>query len=354
MDRKELVTLLKGAFSNDPSVNFADREEAARKGLQEFFGEDVSYKEMLRDPAFFTVLEQSLAEVLPEMVKNVFGNFTQVLTFGRNEEVIYKVEKLGRRRALMAVVPGARAGVYRARRLDNKNLSINTEVITAGAFVHLEDILLGSSSLSELMGIIMDGVEYQIYMKIVAAMRTIGAKAPAANKATVNGFSGDAMDSIIRVVSAYGSPTIFCFDSFAKKITNIQAATGIYPNVSVADIEDIRQHGYVGLYKGTPVVKLPNYLVDETNSQWIFDESQAFVLPAAVKPVIIAFQGSGYIEDVKHVLGGAEMNFHQMLGVAVLTYNNLGIYKDSDLANSSNWTVTGTTIPKNGTDSFSW
>ena len=44
------------------------------------------------------------------------------------------------------------------------------------------------------------------------------------------------------------------------------------------------------------------------------------------------FQGEGYIQENAHNLGGAEQNYHKMMGTAVLAYNNLGIYTDKSLA----------------------
>lgn len=331
MERTELKALLKGALSKDASVNFADREEAAIEALLQYHGltRDASYRQLKK--VGFEVIEEVIDEILPQMVEDVMGAFATVKTFGRNEEVIYKVKNLGKRRALLSIVPGARAGIYKARRLDSKYLSIRTRVITAGVFVNLEDILLGKSSLGELMDNILDGIQYQIFQDIVAALRTIKTEAPRANVATSDSFDATEVDKVVRIVSAYGKPVIICFHSMAVKFNNM-ASAGMTPNVSAKDLEEIRAQGYVSVYKGTPVVEIPNYLLDETNSAWLFAEEDAFILPVDEKPVIVAFQGEGYIQENAHNLGGAEQNYHKMMGTAVLAYNNLGIYTDKSLA----------------------
>ena len=325
MERTELKALLKGALSKDASVNFADREEAAIEALLQYHGltRDASYRQLKK--VGFEVIEEVIDEILPQMVEDVMGAFATVKTYGRNEEVIYKVKNVGKRRALLSIVPGARAGIYKARRLDNKYLSIRTRVITAGVFVNLEDILLGKSSLGELMDNILDGIQYQIFQDVVAALRTIKAEAPAANVGISAEFNAADIDGLVRIVSAYGRPVIVCFHSLASQFSNM-ANTGITPNVAAKDLDEIRAQGYVSVYKGTPVVEIPNYLLDETNSAWLFDEQDAFILPVDEKPVIVAFQGEGYIQENAHNLGGAEQNYHRMMGTAVLAYNNLAIY----------------------------
>ena len=331
MDRTELKVLLKGALSKDASVNFADREEAAIEALLQYHGltRDASYRQLKK--VGFEVIEEVIDEILPKMVEDVMGAFATVKTYGRNEEVIYKVKNVGKRRALLSIVPGARAGIYKARRLDNKYLSIRTRVITAGVFVNLEDILLGKSSLGELMDNILDGIQYQIFQDVVAALRTIKAEAPAANVGASDNFDATEVDKLIRIVSAYGRPVIICFHSMAVKFNNM-ASAGMTPNVAAKDLDEIRAQGYVSVYKGTPVVEIPNYLLDETNASWLFAEEDAFVLPVDEKPVIVAFQGEGYIQENAHNLGGAEQNYHKMMGTAVLAYNNLAIYTDKSLA----------------------
>ena len=332
MNRNELKALLKGALSKDASVNFADREEAAVDALLEHYGLDrnASYRQLKR--VSFDVIEEVIDEILPGMVENVMGGFTTVLSFGRDQEVVYTIKNMGKRRALLSIVPGARAGIYKARRLDGRTLSIKTRTLTAGVFVHLEDILLGKASLGELMDNILDGIQYQIYKDVVSALRAIKAQAPAANKATAADVDKEELNKVIRVVSAYGKPVIICFHSLAVKFNNMVNVSGAQPNMPGADLDEMRNKGVVSVYHGTPVIEIPNYILDEdTNSSWLFSEADAFVLPVDEKPVIVAFQGEGYIQENAHALGGAEQNYHRMMGTAILAYNNLGIYTDSKI-----------------------
>lgn len=335
MTKQELKTLIQGALTGAKVENFSteDCNKAAIKGLLEYYGlsEDASYKELKR--CNFDVIEEVIDEVLPKQLENIMGGWAVIKQYARNEEVVYKTKNLGKRRALLSIVPGARAGIYKARRLDGRNVSISVRTITAGVMVQLEDILLGTASLGELLTNILDGVQYQIYKDVVSALRTIKTYAPAANQVSAAGLDAKSMDDLIRVVSAYGTPMIVCFHSFATQFNNMINVAGANPNFPIADIEEIRSKGFVTVFHGTPVVEVPNYIVDEnTNADWMFSEADAFVLPVEEKPVIVAMQGDGYIQENAHALGGSEMNYHKMMGTAILAYNNLGIYHDTQIA----------------------
>lgn len=337
MTMNELKTLIRGALLNEQvaGVNFAETKEVVISELMNSMGisPEMSYKQMKRN-LDFTIVEEVIAELLPKKLEDIMGQWASIKTFGRDEEVVYVVKGLGKRRAMYGISYGARGGVYKARRLDEKNMSLATKVYTCAVYVTLEEILLGKYTLADLMSNILEGMQYVIYTEVVKALRTIKTLAPAANRASAAGFVQADMDRLIRVVGAYGRPVIVCFDSFAAKINNLVPWTSASANVSDADIEEYRQRGSISSYKGTPVIKLPNFLMDETNSAFAFSEADAFVLPIDEKPVIVALKGEGYIKEVEHPTGSVEQNFHQILGVGMLMYNNLGIYTDSDITSS--------------------
>lgn len=336
MNINELKTLIRGALLNEqvPGVNFAETKQVVVEELMKSMGinPEMSYKQMKRN-LDFSIVEEVIAELLPKKLEDVMGQWATIKQFGRDEEVIYTIKGLGKRRAMYGISYGARGGIYKARRLDEKSMSLTTKVYTCAVYVTLEEILLGKYTLADLMNNILEGMQYVIYTEVVKALRTIKAMAPAANKVTAPGFVQDDMDRVIRVVSAYGRPVIVCFDSFAAKINNLLPWENAKMNISNADIEEYRQRGSISAYKGTPVIKLPNFLMDEDNAAFAFGEQDAFILPADEKPVVVALKGEGYIKEVEHPTGSVEQNFHQILGVGILMYNNLGIYTDSEIAN---------------------
>ncbi len=339
MNVEQIKTLIKGALTKDASVNFSDRESAAVKALHEYYGlnENSTYREVKRATnGNFAIIEEVIDEILPMELENIMGQWAEIRQFARDEEVKFAIPNLGKKRALLSIVPGARGGLYKARRLDGKNLFLNTKVYTAAVYVTLEDILLGRVTLGELMDNILKGITYNVYVEVVNALRTIYTLAPAANKHSAAGLETAAFDSIVRVVGAYGNPVIVCFESFADKFANVFGDVNKYnPNLPAADLDDIRTYGRVQMYKGRPIVVVPNFITNEnTNDTWAFSEADCFILPAGYKPVRIGMQGEGYIAPVQIPSGGEEQHYHKIMGVGLMLVNNCGIYHDTEIENA--------------------
>jgi hypothetical protein len=328
MTRNELIAAFKGALRPDYSKFSAfEANEVAIKGILESFGlADASPRDIrARQNEVFALIEEAVEELLPKAIEDIVGGFVEVKTFARDAEPMFKINKVGKARARMSITEGARGGIYRARRLDNKNMTLDVKVETVGAFVTLEEILLGKMSLAELMSNITNGFVERIYIKSVQALRTASTVAPAANKGTGNAYSEGELDRLIRIAGAYGTPVIMGFRSAITKIKNTTGWSEV-PAISSQDADDIRNRGFVAVYKGIPVVELPNFLVDETNSQYVFKENEIFVLPTESKPIKVAMKGDLHIEEVKHATGSVEQSAHRLVGVGLMLANNVCIY----------------------------
>jgi len=130
------------------------------------------------------------------------------------------------------------------------------------------------------MNNILDGFTERLYVQVIEALQAAYDSVPDANKASAAGIDTADLDRIIRVVAAYGRPMIMGFHNVVEKLHNVAGyfPTDSYPNVPMADLDEIRGNGFVSVYKGTPVVKLPNYIINEkTNAEWLLDESKLFI-----------------------------------------------------------------------------
>lgn len=337
MNLEQIKLLIKGALSKDASVNFEEGQNAAVKALYEYYGlnENSTYREIKRATnGNFAIIEEVIDEILPAELENIMGQWAEIKQFGRDEEVKFNIPNLGKKRALLSIVPGARGGLYKARRLDGKAMTLSTKVYTAAVYVTLEDILLNRVTLGELMDNILKGITYQVYVEVVNALRTIYTLVPQANKTSAAGLVVNDFDRIVRVVAAYGNPVIVCFESFANKFMNKFGDANDYnPNLPAADLDDIRNYGRVQMYKGRPIIVVPNFITNEnTNDTWAFSEADCFILPAGYKPVRVGMQGDGYIAPVHIPSGGEEEHYHKIMGVGLMLVNNCGIYHDTEIA----------------------
>jgi len=336
MTIQELKTLLKSNFVPTPGVNFADAQKATVNAISEFYGLDnLNSKEIKKNKNLvMALIEEVIDEILPQKLIDRVGDFADVKQFARDAEVVYHVKGVGKRRAYLTIKKGARGGLYQAARLDDFQLTLPTWTETVGVFVTLEEILLGKYTMTELMNNILDGFVERLYVQVINALRAAEGNVPAANKASAAGFVAAEMDKVIRTVSAYGTPMIMGFHTAVDKILTVAGTvSNIQPNISTTDLDEIRGRGYVSIYKGVPVVKLPNYIVNEkTNAEFLINENMIFVLPANEKPVKVALKGDLHLQEVEHPTGSVEWNAHKMLGVGVLLNNNIGIYKDTTLS----------------------
>ena len=327
MDRNTLKQLLIAASKGNGYDSFSTGEvdKAVQAGLKEYLG--VSERGMRRLRAEdFEIIEEVIEELTPKAVEDIIGQFAEVRTFGRQEQVMFNIKQVGGARVMRAIVPGARAGIYKARRIDQSHMQMDTQVETVGYALSLEDLLTGRVTIQDYVGLVTQGFVEVIYQRMIQALRTGAAAASGKVKAesieNETAAIGTALDGVLRYVSAYGTPTIFAFETAASQIANLPATQGF-----ITDQNDIRDYGYVTKYKGRSVVVLPNFLTDNSNEKWVFEEDMIFVLPANEKPVKVAFAGDLHVQEVAIPSGGVEFHAHREVGVGVLLANAIGSIK---------------------------
>ena len=334
MTKQELRELLVANFKPVAGVNFSDTVSATKNAIVEFYGlKDLTPREIRANKDYIMALiEEVIDEILPEKLKERVGDFAEVKNFDRDAEVVFTIKNRGKRRAHLTIKKGARGGMYQAARLDDIQMTMETWTETVAVFVTLEEILLGKYSLQDLMNNILDGFEERLYVQVIEALQTSGNYSPAVNQDTGSGIIAADFDALIRIVASYGSPMIMGFKQAIAKLNNLVGWSSASPNIPTQDLDDYRNKGFVGVYKGTPVVELQNYITDEsTNATWLLDESFIFIIPAGEKPVKVALKGDMRIQEVQHPTGSIEQNAHKMLGVGLLLSNNIALYEDTDI-----------------------
>jgi hypothetical protein len=337
MNKTELKQLLVAAAKNKAIANFSagDVQSAATNALIEHFGfKDATIRDIrAQKEAVFAVIEEVIDEVVPMMVQDRTGDFAEVQTFPRNAAIMYKIPMAeeSRRRMYKALKPGARGGIYKAYRLDGYTLTVTPEIHTVGYAITLEELLTGQRTVQELVTVIADAWMEKIYEKVFLALSTAANNAPAVNQVAAGVGTevvNEYMDRLISITKAYGNPVILGFPAQLRLLQNVPGAVTAYANPQ--DLADIRQRGYIGLYKGIPLVELPNYIIGHPMTgaiNWLFDENKLFIVPAGVKPIKVAFQGESHLEEVKQPAGGYEYHNHRIFAVTVLFKNHICSYE---------------------------
>lgn len=336
---KELKQVLIAALNGvAASANFSAEEtdKAAINALLKEIGidENSTGREIrAKEDLAFALIEEAVDEILPKKLEGVLQEFAEVRQFARDAEVVFNIEKIGKNRAKLTISKGARGGIYRAAKLDRKYFSVDTTIQTVAVYVTLEEIILGTLSLAELYSNILEGFEEIVYKEVFNALASGRAVAgydrieKDGSSTTVKADLGKAIDKVMPYVKQYGVPTIF---GSYQALTNLSnPASEFHPEMM--DSAEKRQYGFVQLYKGSRVVELPNYLVDNKNDTWFYDPKYVFVLPSGTKPVKVALKGDLTLVRNTQAVGSEKWEAHKLIGVGVAMANNFAVIEVSDL-----------------------
>lgn len=335
---KELKLGLIAALKGEASANFSSEDvntAAINSILKEIGLDENADSRAIRahEAEAFALIEEVMDEILPAKLQNLLGEYAEVKSFPRDAEVVFDIERIGKGRAKLTIAKGSRGGIYRAARLDNKYFGVSTHVETVAVYVTLEEMILGKITLSELFNNVLEGFEEIVYKEIYEALAS-GQSAAGYNATKKTSIAATAealcaaLDEVLPIVKQYGVPTIFGDSSVLSAICNPLAGESGYPNVE--DSADIRRVGFVTLYKGVRVVELPNYLVDNTNSEWFYPTNNVFVMPSGIKPVKVALKGDMVIIKNTQAVGSEKWEAHKLIGVGVAMANNYAVIEIAD------------------------
>ena len=327
----ELKRILMAAVSGQSVGEFSaeDTNKAAINAIAKHLNldlENITARELRRHRNdIFEIIEEIIDEALPKRMENVFGMFSEVKSIGRGDaaEFTLKTTHASKQRFKAALTRGARGGIYAARRLDGKTVTIPTATWTAAYMITLEELLAGTRTIAEGVGLIMEALEEQTYKLIFDQLNGMAFTSQIPSSHLGSGaFDKDEFDKLVKIARAYGTPTIFGFqDQLAKLESAIRG--DMFPE---ADKDDYRNLGRVGVYKGTQVVEFPNFIIGyETNgdAKWAFEEGDIYIIGGQAKPVKVILRGEGYTSMVDQPHGGQEMHYHKQMGVGLIMANNM-------------------------------
>lgn len=328
---KDIVDLAVATVTkeNIPSeFTAADLENSLREQLSAF----QDYKYLRKHAAdLYEIIEEVANIVIPRKVLEQFGGFAEIRRKGYGEKISFTI-RTGKYRGKKFVTKAGDQGIYKTFTLDNKELVMQPRVYAGATRLEIEDFLLGRISMSELLDVLTEALEEKLYIEIQKALIASfnAPDRPDANKYAGAGLIMDQFDKLINTVRAYGdSVNIYCTFAFASKLYNNPGWT---TKISDRDVEDIRNQGYVGTYKGCNVIILNQSFTDDTNTETIVNDAYAYIMPVgAEKPVKIAFEGPTFVRNFTDAVLSQEISLEQMFDVAVLSHNYWAIYKDTSL-----------------------
>ena len=342
MTIKELKELASYAAKGQAPTNFSieNVDEALRDGLNELCG---SINDFMRNRYdIYDIIITSADEIVPNKVIDAVGIFAEVQTVKQGAKAVFKT-KLGKARARKFLTQVGLSGVYETFRLDRGSFELSAHAIGGACTIDFERMLDGAENMAELVALITEAQTDAVYQEVQRALRAAVSQTgvPANNRANVvvgNDFDGQEMMKLISTVRAYGSsavifaPPEFIAEMGADAIVPV-AANGNYGGVyHPQDIDAIHNTGYINIFRGTPIVQIPQSFIDESNTETWIDPQLAYVLPAGKERVVkIVFEGDTQIYDWTNKDNSIEINTYRKLGAAILAYHNWGIYKNANI-----------------------
>ena len=284
----------------------------------------------------FAIITENADEIVPAKVMDAMGQFAEVIQLRNGEKKMFKRGPLGRNRAKKFLTQVGLSGVYETFRLDTETFTVEAHAVGGAGTIDFDRMLDGSENMADIMDIITEGltdsVFYEVQKALVAAYKASGV--PAANRKEQNAFIAKDMQDLVNIVRSYGtSAVIFACPEFVAAMGPDQIGDSSYKAVySPKDIEDIANTGYIKMFRGTPIIQMPQSFIDETNTAVALDPQYAFVLPTGGEKVVkVVLEGPTQMWMRDNRDQSMEINAYKKMGAAILTYHNWGIYKNTAL-----------------------
>ena len=333
----QLVKLAKAAAKASPSTSFSwegntytrdELTETLRQELRALAPDYRTYK--INQNTIFALMEQVIDDVIPERVLQLYDQFAEIKTFAQGDKPIFvqKITAASRRRAKQFIGKVGLAGRYEIFKLDGQSYEVATDAIGGAAQIGFEEFLDKRVDFSDVLDIVLEGLDECIYIEIEAQLEGAAANMSVGpNKRSNNAFVESDMDALLAVADSYGRSTIYCTYEFA--------ATMWPSDARMSDaMKDQRWigNGYVASYKAHNVVILPQSYNDETNSHKVINPGLAYIVPTgADKPIKIALEGGSIVDEYVNADRSREIQIYKKIGVRAIFSPAICVYENTAL-----------------------
>lgn len=347
LDYKNLLALAKAAVKADKNApiaysyegenyNYEQVQATLAKELNELGGSLADYR--VNKNTIFALIEETIQEVLPKKVEGIYNMLATVKQFGNNDEAKFTVKSsASRNRAKTFITRVGVEGRYEVFKLGGaQTLEIQSTAFGGAAQIGLEEFLDGRVDFNELIAIVMEGLEDRIQEEVARGLEAGVNQLPQTNFHSTAGFNAAEFDRLLKIADSYsagGKATIFCDSLFAG--TLIPAGDVHLVPESVKN--ELWDRGYLSMYKGHPVVILPNSISTdaELNTKLALDPSKAYILPnTGMKPIFIAFKGDTCVDEFKNRDWSREVQIYKKVGVGVAFTSDICVYENTELSDT--------------------
>ena len=309
-------------------------------GLSELAGSVNQFMKNRYD--IYDIIVEAIDSEMPKKVIDAISIFAEVQTVPQGQKAIFK-KKMGKNRAKKFLTQVGLSGVYETFRLDNETFELAAHAVGGGATIDFERMLDGAESLQEVMPIVTEGLTAAVFIEVQKALVAAinASERPSANLVSLNKFDADRMVKLMSVVRAYGNgvvifaPPEFVADMGADQIVPVAKAgnQGLYDPRDIAAIHDT---GYINIFRGAPIVQIPQSFTDETNTTTWINPQFAYILPTGGEKVVkVVLEGATQIRDFQNRDNSMEVYAWKKMGVGILAHHNWAIYQNTGITDTS-------------------
>lgn len=298
----------------------------------------------------YEVIVENADEIAIPRVTEMLSSFADVRIVPQGTKVTFKVgtaaSKMRARKFLTRV---GLSGVYETFRLDTDNFEVSADAIGIAGTIDFERMMDGVETLADVMEVITNSLADGILMEVQKALKAVATATPgvhpgvpAANR-VVGPYSATNMVKLCNIAKAYsdnGTATIFAPPEFIAAMgpdaivpAIASAAQGIY---SPKDIDAIHEFGRIFIFRGNPVVEIPQTFVDTNNDKVWIDPQIAYILPNGKEKIVkVILEGQTQIWDLQNTDNSLEVHAYKKVGVAITTLYNFCTYQNTSIADNS-------------------
>ena len=342
MTIQQLKDLARHAARGTAPANFEceNVNAALADGLKELCG---SVNDFMRNKYdIYEIIIKNADEIVPNKVIDAVGAFAEVQRVPQGQKAIFKRGVMGKNRARKFLTQVGLSGVYETFRLDTDTFTLEGKAVGGAITMDFERFLDGAESLSELMDVLTEGLTDAVFGEIqkalIAAVDAVGR--PAANKVIFAGFDAEQMQKLVTTVKNYGqSVVIFACPEFVDAmgpdaiVPAVSGAQGVY---HPQDIDRIHNVGRINLFRGTPIIEIPQSYLDESNTKTWMNPQFAYILPSGKEKVVkVVLEGDTQMYDFVNRDQSVEVHAYKKMGAAIMHHHNWAVYQNTAITDTS-------------------
>lgn len=339
MTLKEMKELALYAAKGQAPANYSTEtvNGALLDGLKGLLGSNRLIDFQRHKLDIFEIIGEVADEIMPGRLDNIVGLFAETRYVDQGDTVQFR-RKVGKNRAKRHFITAAGlSGVYETFRLDSESYGVRLNAVGGAAIVDFERMLDGFETISDVMEVIADGLVENVISQVIEALVAAASEMDVANDNYVsNAYDASEMVKVVNAVKAHGNgAVIFASPEFIAAMgpdAIVPATTNAQGVYSPDDIDAIHKTGLIKIFRGTPVVELPNGYKDEVGGEKWLPVDTAFVLPTTGSKVVkIVVEGQTQMYDFMNRDQSWELHFYRKIGVAIESYNTWGMYTNTSL-----------------------